>query len=518
MVPSPRPSRRGFVRRVAWLISTALGLALIVASTAAQEPAIAASGTTTFWSTSAKPKHENSTNTKPVEVGLRFRSSRAGDVLGVRFYKGMQNKGTHTGSLWSSTGKRLATVTFRSESAKGWQTARFSKPVAIKANTTYVVSYYAPKGHQSYTRTAFTKALKKGVLTALSGANSVYTYAKGGGFPTKSYKSTNYWVDLVFRPAVTTPTTPAPTTPAPTTPTPALCKTAQVWSNLDACGWAGPGSTGYPSGQKWARTVSGGLTVSTDGTVIDGYQVTGGITVRAKNVVIRNSYVRNSTGGANGSGVVKVEGGASATIDHNVLDGQNATHACIWHQGTSMTATNNECRGTNDGIFTWATTAGRDGAGDNFRIEGNWLHSFTTSAANGHVDGYQTEGSRDGVIRHNTFDVAQGQTSAVAIWNSRKSATNIKVENNLIQGGGFSIYAEDYHPSESSPSGGYTVTNITFTNNRFSNSRYACVGAFGVWFNRGAPTDGWNRSGNVLLETGQSLDSRNPIVNGSECH
>jgi hypothetical protein len=290
-----------------------------------------------------------------------------------------------------------------------------------------------------------------------------------------------------------------------------------VWSNLAACGWPGAANTGYPDGQVFAKTVTGGLTVSVDGTVIDGYKVSGGVTVNAKNVVIRNSWITNSAGGANGTGVVKVLNGASATIDHNLLDGTNATHACIWHEGASMVATANECTGVNDGIFSWASTVGVDGTGDNFTITDNWLHNFTTLAANGHVDGYQTEGAKNGVISHNTFDVAQDQTSAISIWNGRKNASNIAVSNNLIQGGGFSVYAEDYSPSEASPAGGYTVTNITVTNNRFSNSRYACVGNWGVWFNRGAPSDGWHRSGNVLLETGQNLDNSNPIVNGWQC-
>ena len=263
--------------------------------------------------------------------------------------------------------------------------------------------------------------------------------------------------------------------------------------------------------------MAGCLTVSVDGTVVDGYKISGGVTVNAKNVVIRNSWITNSAGGVNGTGVVKILQGASATIDHNLLDGLNATHACIWHEGASMVATANECTGVNDGIFSWATTVGVDGTCDNFTIADNWLHNFTTLAANGHVDGYQTEGAKNGVIRHNTFDIAQDQTSAISIWNSRKNAANIAVSNNLIQGGGFSIYAEDYSPSESSPAGGYTVTNITLTDNRFSNSRYACVGNWGVWFTRGAPSDGWHRSGNVLLETGQNLDSSNPIVNGWEC-
>ncbi len=165
--------------------------------------------------------------------------------------------------------------------------------------------------------------------------------------------------------------------------------------------------------------------------------------------------------------------------------------------------------GTNDGIFSWD--------GNNFTIENNYLHDFTTQASNGHVDGFQTEGASHGIIRHNVFDVTQGQTSAIAIWNSRRNSDDILIDNNLLAGGGFTIYAEDYNPSEQNPEGGYSVTNIRITNNSFSTVHYPCVGRWGVWFTRGAPTDGWRRSGNVVLETGQNIDRNNPIVNGIEC-
>ena len=106
------------------------------------------------------------------------------------------------------------------------------------------------------------------------------------------------------------------------------------------------------------------VTITIDGTVIDGYKVSGGIQVRAQNVVIKNSWITHNTGGSNGSGVINVNPGYSATIDHNVLDGSNATHACIWNEGRSMTATANECVGVNDGIFSWASQVGADGTGE----------------------------------------------------------------------------------------------------------------------------------------------------------
>ena len=87
--------------------------------------------------------------TQSVELGTKFRADVSGYVTGIRFYKGATNTGTHIGSLWTSTGTRLAQVTFSNETASGWQQANFATPVAITAGTTYVVSYFAPNGAYS---------------------------------------------------------------------------------------------------------------------------------------------------------------------------------------------------------------------------------------------------------------------------------------------------------------------------------------------------------------------------------
>ena len=50
-----------------------------------------------------------------IELGLKFRSDVYGAVTGVRFYKSAANTGTHSGSLWTEAGQRLAQVTFQSE-------------------------------------------------------------------------------------------------------------------------------------------------------------------------------------------------------------------------------------------------------------------------------------------------------------------------------------------------------------------------------------------------------------------
>jgi hypothetical protein len=140
-----------------------------------------------------------------VVLGVKFSSEVAGSVTGIRFYKATTNTGTHIGSLWSATGTLLASATFTSETASGWQQMYFSTPVAITANTTYVVSYLAPKGHYSDTSSAFASlGVSNPPLQALASAtslNGVYKYTSTNAFPSSSYKATNYWADLDFEPS-----------------------------------------------------------------------------------------------------------------------------------------------------------------------------------------------------------------------------------------------------------------------------------------------------------------------------
>jgi hypothetical protein len=157
-----------------------------------------------IWSHSAVPATVTASDSRAVELGLKFQSTVAGNVTGVRFYKGPYNTGTHIGHLWTSGGSLLATVTFGNETASGWQQSNFSTPVAIQANTTYVVSYHCPNGYYSDDQNSFNLAVTSTPLTALqnqtTSPNGVYVYGSGG-FPNQGWNSSNYWVDVAFVPA-----------------------------------------------------------------------------------------------------------------------------------------------------------------------------------------------------------------------------------------------------------------------------------------------------------------------------
>lgn len=154
------------------------------------------------WSASTVPSVPSVSSSRAVELGVRFRPLVDGYVLGIRFYKGAANTGTHTGSLWTSSGTRLATATFTGETASGWQEVRFAVPVPVTAGTTYVASYHTDVGRFARDEWYFaTAGVKSWPLDALvdwvDGRNGVFRNG-ASRFPNRNDRSSNYWVDVVF--------------------------------------------------------------------------------------------------------------------------------------------------------------------------------------------------------------------------------------------------------------------------------------------------------------------------------
>ena len=155
-----------------------------------------------IWPSSLIPGRDTAPDNMAVELGVKFRSDVLGWVTGIRFYKGAQNGGVHTGSLWTSTGSLLATATFTQETGSGWQQVSFSSPVMINAGTTYIASYHTDTGFYAADSGYFAldgfdygplHALREGV----DGGNGVFRQGSSG-FPNRTYQSTNYWVDVLF--------------------------------------------------------------------------------------------------------------------------------------------------------------------------------------------------------------------------------------------------------------------------------------------------------------------------------
>ena len=179
------------------------GNRLAVDFTSTFTTAAASNQTFSIWASGVTPAVTSSKDSASVELGLKFTSASSGYIKQIRFYKGVGNTGTHVGNLWTSSGTRLATVTFTNETASGWQSQALSTPVPVSANTTYIVSYFAPVGRYSANLAYFASAgVDNYPLRALanseSGGNGVYLYSGSSAFPNQTYNSNNYWVDIVF--------------------------------------------------------------------------------------------------------------------------------------------------------------------------------------------------------------------------------------------------------------------------------------------------------------------------------
>ena len=83
------------------------------------------------WSNATTPTVAADSDTSPVELGVKFRSSVAGYITAIRFYKSSTNVGTHVANLWTGNGALAATATFTNETAQGWQQVTLPAPTPI---------------------------------------------------------------------------------------------------------------------------------------------------------------------------------------------------------------------------------------------------------------------------------------------------------------------------------------------------------------------------------------------------
>jgi Domain of unknown function (DUF4347)/Domain of unknown function (DUF4082) len=134
------------------------------------------------------------------ELGTQFKSTKAGKINAIRYYKSPSETGTHIGKIWSSTGQLLGSVTFKNETGSGWQQQTLATPVSIAANTNYVVSVNT-NTHYAISENGFNSPIANGNL---SGSNGVFNLAPGL-FPTQSWNNSNYFRDVDFTANATNP-------------------------------------------------------------------------------------------------------------------------------------------------------------------------------------------------------------------------------------------------------------------------------------------------------------------------
>lgn len=149
----------------------------------------------TFWQQDFPGREKVMENdAQPVEVGVKFRPDRDGFITGLSFFRFPGNTGPFTGHLWAADGQMLAEATL-SESDTHIQGITFAEPVAVQAGQTYTASYFTQSANYSQTVNYFTEPIVQSPFETDTDAG---VYAYGGGFPTETWQSANYWVSPSF--------------------------------------------------------------------------------------------------------------------------------------------------------------------------------------------------------------------------------------------------------------------------------------------------------------------------------
>jgi hypothetical protein len=271
----------------------------------------------------------------------------------------------------------------------------------------------------------------------------------------------------VPQPTVAPTTGPSPTRPAPTTAPPPPPTTAPP----PAGGYPNERNTGVPAGT--TLRPSGSLTITAPGTVIDGYDITGTVTVRAANVTIKRSRI------AAGGGLypLRVTSGNVVVEDTEITGGTSAAVCC--------------------GSFLLRRVNLHDivegpRMGSNSTVEFSYIHHMKRCAGC-HIDALQSTGGTGIRIRGNNIQVYNPVlrdpfNAAFQFGEEQAPMRDCLVEGNLMNGGNFTV---------NGGGGGTRGAQCTFRNNKFQRDfRYGPAGnLFGgvtwessnVWFDTGQP-------------------------------
>jgi hypothetical protein len=263
---------------------------------------------------------------------------------------------------------------------------------------------------------------------------------------------------------------------APTQPPPSSGGSGAVTRSTDCV--VSPHSCGFPDATNTGADCSslapsGSITVSTNGAVVEGRNISGSITVQASNVTIRNDCVTSG-----GIYPVHFVSGSNLTVENTTITGRGGNCArAVEPAGNGAVMDQLNVSGCEDGIQMY----------NNDVLENSYIHdlAFTSSS---HNDGVQQNAGHNDVVKHNTIFNPHNQTSCVNFTTDFAGISDITITGNLLNGGNYTVYSR---------SGGHgNPTGVSVTGNHFGSAD-----VFGLVSADGSVA--W--SGNVADSTGQAV-------------
>lgn len=208
-------------------------------------------------------------------------------------------------------------------------------------------------------------------------------------------------------------------------------------------------------------TYTGLMTITRAGTVIENVRVNGQLTIRAADVTLRNVLL--TTGAYYG---VLTYSPRTRIIDTRIVGGGTAGVAA--YEGGTVDLLRVDVSGGEDGVRL----------AHNSSLVDSYVHDLAGDSSS-HFDAVTADGYRGWRIEHNTILNPHSQTAAVWIGDPRYSPSEGVLANNLLAGGGYTVYA-----------GPGTGAGLRVTNNVFSRRYFARIGYWG-------PVTSWSSAGNV---------------------
>lgn len=253
------------------------------------------------------------------------------------------------------------------------------------------------------------------------------------------------------------PTLTLPMAPVATKP-PMPSPSTGCFAAPGACGYPDPNYSNVgPSVACSSLVSSGELTVATEGAKIEGKNITGGVAVDAKNVILTNDCI-TANGGSGSSSVVNIGNGDTGTqITHSDISGANSTTESV-EEALSNNYSNGSTSADHDYIYNCGEC-----------VHGEWklTNSYVTVSANISGAHYEDIYCNDEtfVAEHDVLINPHEQTANLfcdtELGGGGPANNHITVTDSLLAGAGYSLY-----PQGNSTSVGSST--MTITDNRFA--------------------------------------------------
>ncbi|MFC1419620.1 hypothetical protein [Streptacidiphilus cavernicola] len=245
---------------------------------------------------------------------------------------------------------------------------------------------------------------------------------------------------------------------------------------------------------------TGALSITTNGTVISGWDITGSLDIYANNVTIVDSRVTSD----NWWGINLRAGFSGLRILHTTitgLPGQGPDNGGEDYAVSNMGGSSIEVGWSNISEFGNMLSMGQGNLHDNY------LHDVSEfrnqSGGWEHADAVISDGGNTGslIIRHNTLlnqvGVDHGASGSIGLFADTGTVANSVVDGNWIAGGSYALYG-----------GGPGATGIQVTNNIFSTQFHPDCGEYG-------PVAAWNAGGAGNVWSNNKMSDGRTVVPSS---